>query len=138
MEEYVEIKNNQFQLIRVGDYIRWHTETAISVGGTIAQVGKNTAGHNWRVKGHGNFEFTIYWNKYTSVFVRKDAMYDILEARINVLSSVVNFLIKELNLENEFGEVKKKIQHTAKVNESIKTNKAKTKRRTKSVPPLKK
>ena len=138
MEEYLEVKNTQFQFLKPGDYIRWKSGNAITVGGSIVSVGKAKGEYNWRIKGFGGSEISMYWNKVESVFVRKSIWYEVLEKRVSVLSGIVNFLIKTLNLTEEFAVEKKTIQTRLQRDEREREIKVRIKRRSKSVPAKKK
>jgi hypothetical protein len=137
MDEYTEVKNNQFQLLKPGDFIRWKTqENEMSMGAAIYRVGRGKTGPFWTMK--GKKPFVLVWENLGAVFVRKTALFEILDRKITVLSNIITFLIKQLDLDEEMESLKGKLKKTALLEDRVKTQRAKEKRRTKSVPPIKK
>lgn len=110
MKNYVKVPEYQFKLLRPGDYIRWNKiyEEGITKGAAIIQIGANGGRKNWRLRA-GNREFSMYWDNIEYVYLRKHPYFNILEEKINILSSMVTFMAKELGIEPEFIEFNKKI-----------------------------
>ena len=113
MDEYVEIQNHRFQLLRTGDYIRWYDtfdgKKTFVVGGAIEQIGITHSGKkNWTVSGFRG-QFTLYWERYASVWVRRTAEFDWLEARVEVISKALKDLAVQLDMFGEYKEILGKI-----------------------------
>ena len=51
MDEYLEIKNHLFQLIGVGEWVRWKYNNEWCSGGKIEQIGiTNNGRKSWRIQ----------------------------------------------------------------------------------------
>lgn len=114
LKNYIKIYKEHFSLLRIGDYIRWEKiyDEGISSGGAIMLIGKTKAGKkNWRIK-KGTFEFQLYWDSIDYLWLKKHPFYNMLEEKISILSGSIAFLVKELDLGEEFLEFDKKIKKT--------------------------
>jgi hypothetical protein len=128
MDEYLEVKNHLFQLIGIGEWIRWKYKGEWCSGGEIKQVGITSNGRkNWRVKGYGS-EFTLYWDMQPTIMLRKSIFYEVLRDQIQVLSLMILELTKKLEMQKDYIEINKKIENTFKIKEAKKKSTEKNKR----------
>ena len=128
MDEYLEIKNHLFQLIGVGEWVRWKYNNEWCSGGKIEQIGiTNNGRKNWRIKGYGG-EFTLYWDLHQTIMLRKSIFYEVLRDQIQVLSLMIVELTKKLEIQKDFIEINKKIEKTFKIKESKKKSTENNKR----------
>jgi len=137
MTDYIIVLNHQFQLIRIGMYIRWPKSDdpkKYSTGGVIINVGKyKDKGLNWRIKCKDK-EFGLYWSKLDKVKVRIDIFYELLNTKINQIAGQLAFLFKELKLEEKGKEnAKTIIQSLSKVEKEKKAKVLKGRSRSNSL-----
>lgn len=112
LKNYIQVPRNMFGQIRPGDYIRWPklADEGISTGATIEQIGVYDKKKNWRCRGRGDTVFSLYWDKFEYVYLKKNAFYTLLEERINVLTSTIAFIIKETDIQEEFKDFDKRLK----------------------------
>ena len=110
LQDYLEVPNHMFQLVRTGDYVRWKFGTIITSGATVMQIGLTNSGRqNWTVNGYKG-EFTIYWDLHKSVWIRTNVSHVILQKKINIISATLLELVKDLNMTEKFKKSNAKIK----------------------------
>ena len=110
MDEYIKVENDQFQLMRIGDFIRWYSEGELTTGAMIIRFGRTKKGrYNWTLRFSNKSTYTLYWDICPIIYVKKNVYYEILEQKILSINANIQFLVQELGLTSEFEEHKKKV-----------------------------
>ena len=133
MEDYIKIEKEFFNLLHPGDYIRWEKVDSdeITRGAVIEKIGKYEDRYNWNLR-IGELTFSLYWDNVKFVYLRKNIQFEILNRKVEILSSNILFLIKELKLSREFVNHNKKVSDVMEKKKLRKTKSLKSMRNSKN------
>ena len=133
MEDYIKIVKEFFNLLHPGDYIRWEKVDSdeITRGAVIEKIGKYEDRYNWNLR-IGELTFSLYWDNVKFVYLRKNIQFEILNRKVEILSSNILFLIKELKLSREFVNHNKKVSDVMEKKKLRKTKSLKSMRNSKN------
>ena len=133
MEDYIKIEKEFFNLLHPGDYIRWEKVDSdeITRGAVIEKIGKYEDRYNWNLR-IGELTFSLYWDNVKFVYLRKNIQFEILNRKVEILSSNILFLIKELKLSREFANHNKKVSDVMEKKKLRKTKSLKSMRNSKN------
>ena len=111
MDNYIKVTKDMFSLLKIGDYIRWEKkfDEGITKGAAIERIGKKDGKKNWQLR-NGNVVFSMYWEDLEYIWLKKHPIYNILEEKINILSSSIAFIVKEFGIEGEFVNFNKNLK----------------------------
>lgn len=131
LSDYYKVENYKFGLLRNGDFIRWEKNGKYTLGATIAWQTEYNGKKYWQLKscGAAKTKFSLYWDTVPAVWVRKTAFYDDMSDQIKTLRATVLFLIKELELEQEFSTFNDKIKQHLSLEKDVKIDKIRRRRR---------
>lgn len=112
MENFIEVASCRYDLLQVGDFIKWYSDTSneYTHGATIKaiRITKNDR-QNWLLRGLYKYEYTLYWDTLPSVWLKKNVHFSLIEKEIKRLNTIVNFIIAETQLHDDYIIFQKKL-----------------------------
>lgn len=99
MDNYLEITSDQYHLLNTGDYIRWISDKKNEyTSGAMIETASMTKSNRgmWTLRFNNNKTYTLYWDLYTHVMVRKPLWINIMEKELlkiyMILGKITNSL----------------------------------------------